>query len=125
MFQIVPDKWYLTVVCGKCGERFAFLDAPSPEKEIAGGDLQIAQTANDHLKLDAALRSRCMPIPFDILHKDYPEVIARLCARYEQRLKELGFAVDPARLAEIVNLYFPDLRDIANRIEFKFAREAG
>lgn len=43
MFQIVPDKWYLTVVCRKCGERFAFLDAPSPEKEIAGGGLQIAQ----------------------------------------------------------------------------------
>jgi hypothetical protein len=43
MFQIVSDKWYFTVVRRKCGERFAFLDAPSPEKEIAGGGLQIPQ----------------------------------------------------------------------------------
>ena len=37
MFQIAPDKWYLTVVCRKCGEQFAFLDAPSPDDQIAGG----------------------------------------------------------------------------------------
>ena len=50
--------------------------------------------------------------------------MARLCTRYGQRLKELGFAVKPARVAVIVHLYFPDLRGIANRIEFEFAREA-
>lgn len=88
------------------------------------GHVTFLMTANDHLKLDAALRSRCMPIPFDILHKDYTEVMARLCTRYGQRLKELGFAVDPARLAKIIHLHFPDLRDIANRIEFEFARAA-
>lgn len=44
MFQIVPDKWYFTVVCRKCGELFAFLAAPSPEEEIASGDIQIPQT---------------------------------------------------------------------------------
>ena len=37
MFQIAPDKWYLTVVCRKCDEQFAFLDAPSPDDQIAGG----------------------------------------------------------------------------------------
>jgi replication factor C small subunit len=87
------------------------------------GHVTFLLTANDHLKLDAALRSRCMPVCFDIMHKDYPGVIARLCARYEQRLKELGFAVNPARLAEIVHLRFPDLRGIANRIEFEFGGE--
>jgi predicted RNA-binding Zn-ribbon protein involved in translation (DUF1610 family) len=43
MFQIVPDKWYFTVVCRKCGERFAFLDSASPANEIAGGGLRIPQ----------------------------------------------------------------------------------
>ena len=88
------------------------------------GHVTFLMTANDHLKLDAALRSRCMPTAFGILHKDYTEVMARLCTRYGQRLKELGFTVDPARLAEIVHLYFPDLRAIANCLEFEFAQEA-
>ena len=79
-------------------------------------------TANDIRKLDPALKSRCMPLCFDLAKKDEPEVIARLCGRYEERLKELGFVVDPTRLGEIVHLYFPDLRAIANRLEFEFAR---
>ena len=86
------------------------------------GHVTFLMTANDHLKLDAALRSRCMPTPFDILHKDYTEVMARMCTRYGQRLKEFGFAVNPARLAEIVHLHFPDLRAIANQLEFEFER---
>ncbi len=48
---------------------------------------------------------------------------ARLCAHYQQRLMELGFVVDPARLAKIIHHYFPDLRAIANRLEFEFAGE--
>ena len=51
-------------------------------------------------------------------------VRGRLRARYERRLKELGFAVNSARLAEI-HLHFPDLRAIANRIEFEFGRGQG
>jgi replication-associated recombination protein RarA len=88
------------------------------------GHVTFLMTANDHLKLDAALRSRCRPTSFDILHRDYTEVMARLCTRYGQQLKEFGFAVDPARLAEIVHLDFPDLRAIANCLEFEFARQA-
>lgn len=87
------------------------------------GHVSFLMTANEHLNLDAALRSRCMPVCFDILLKDYEEVIGRLCTRYKQRLKDLGFAIDPARLAEIVHLHFPDLRAIANRIEFELGRE--
>ena len=46
MFQIVPGKWYFTVVCRNCGEPFAFLSAPSPEEEIADDGLQIPQNAD-------------------------------------------------------------------------------
>ena len=84
--------------------------------------VRFLMTANDVAKLDPALKSRCMPICFDLSKKDEPEVIARLCARYEERLKELGFVVDPTRLSEIVHVHFPDLRAIANRLEFEFAR---
>jgi hypothetical protein len=63
-----------------------------------------------------------MPVCFDLSSKDAPEVIARLCGRYEERLKELGFVVDPTRLGEIVHVYFPDLRAIASRLEFEFVK---
>ena len=74
-------------------------------------------TANDYVKVDPALRSRCLPVCFDLSAKDEPEVIARLCARYEQRLKELGYVLDAERLGEIVRRDFPDLRAIANQLE--------
>ena len=45
-------------------------------------------------------------------------------ARYEQCLKELGFVVDPARIKEAVRLHFPDLRAVANRLEFEFVENA-
>lgn len=107
--------------CSLCGgPKICFIDeceklSANAQAALRGvieeyGHVTFLITANDHLKLDAALRSRCMPISFDILHKDYTEVMACLCTRYGQRLNELGFAVDPARLAEIIHLYFPDLR---------------
>ncbi len=79
-------------------------------------------TANDIGKIDPALKSRCLPIWFDLATEDEPEAKARLCACYEQRLRDLGFVVHTVRLAEIVEDEFPDLRGIANRLEFEFAR---
>ena len=86
------------------------------------GHIAFLMTANDYTKLDPALRSRCMPISFDLSPKDAPEIMPRLCSRYEKRLKELGFVVDPARIKEIVRLHFPDLRGIANRLEFELVK---
>ena len=85
-------------------------------------NVSFLMTANDIQKLQPALKSRCMPICFDFSKKDEPEVIARLCGRYEERLKELGFVVDTTRLGEIVHVCFPDLRAIANRLEFELVR---
>ena len=36
------------------------------------GHVAFLMTANDYTKLDPALRSRCMPISFDLSPKDYP-----------------------------------------------------
>lgn len=76
-------------------------------------------TANDISKLDEALLSRCVPIWFDPLPSEYPEVIERLCDRYKQMLTELGFGFDLTRVKEIICLDFPDLRAIANRLELE------
>jgi replication factor C subunit 2/4 len=80
-------------------------------------------TANDISKLHPALTSRCMALNFDPSPK--AEVLDRLCKRYAQRLPELGFEIDLSRVEGIVNHGFPDLREIANRLEFAFGpREA-
>jgi len=61
-----------------------------------------------------------MAICFDISLSDRDEVLNRLRKRYEQKLGELGIAFNAKRLAEIVGIYYPDLREIANRIEYEF-----
>jgi replication-associated recombination protein RarA len=78
-------------------------------------------TANDISKFHAALTSRCMALRFDPLPTH--DVLTRLCDRYDRRLRELGYVVDRARLEEIVSHGFPDLREIANRLEFEFPKD--
>jgi hypothetical protein len=53
--------------------------------------------------------------------KDQATVIERLVARYEIKLPELGISYDPKRLRDLIGIYFPDLRSIANQVEFEFA----
>ena len=79
-------------------------------------------TANEIKRISPAILSRCAPICFDVLPKDKPVVLERMIARYEQRLTELGYNYDPVRLRQIVGIYFPDLRSIANQLQLSFDR---
>ena len=74
-------------------------------------------TANDYKKVTPALRSRCAPICFDVALKDRALVVEKMTARYERRLSEVGYEFDPIRLREIVSIYFPDLRNVANQLQ--------
>jgi hypothetical protein len=62
-----------------------------------------------------------MEICFDIAPADRIEVKTRLIERYESNLSMNDIAFDRKRLCELVGIYFPDLRSIANHIEFEFA----
>jgi DNA polymerase III delta prime subunit len=77
---------------------------------------------NDVLELLPAIRSRLVEICFDTAPVDRIEVKSRLIARYRRCLAENGVAYDERRLDELVGIYFPDLRSIANRVEFEFVR---
>jgi hypothetical protein len=68
--------------------------------------------------LTVALQSRMKRICFDILPADRADVVERLKERYETKLPELGIQFNPKRLRELVGIYFPDLRSIANQVEF-------
>ena len=76
-------------------------------------------TANDIKKMHPALKSRCLPICFDVGPIEAPEVIARLMPRYQEKLRQLGCEIDARRLHEILCTSFPDFRAVANRLEFE------
>jgi putative ATPase len=75
--------------------------------------------ANDISKFHAALKSRCLPICFDISVRDADAVIGRLLPRYRARLNAEGIHIDDGRLSELLHIYFPDLRAFSNAVEFE------
>jgi DNA polymerase III delta prime subunit len=78
-------------------------------------------TVNHLSKIIPEIRSRLMPICFDIKPSDREEVQKRLIGRYENKLAEYGILYDKRRLIEIVGTNYPDLRSIAQKVDFEFA----
>ena len=76
-------------------------------------------TANEIKKMHPALRSRCLLLCFDVGPIEAPEIIARLVPRYQGKLRKLGYEIEAQRLHEILCTSFPDLRAVANRLEFE------
>ena len=77
-------------------------------------------TANEVDRLTPALRSRCSPICFDVFPTDIPKIIDTMVGRYKIALENSGHSYEESRLRNIVSVYFPDLREIANRLEIEF-----
>ena len=76
---------------------------------------------NDRSKIIPEIRSRLMPVCFDIEPSDREEVQKRLIDRYESKLAEYEILHDKRRLTEIICANYPDLRSIAKKVEFEFA----
>jgi DNA polymerase III delta prime subunit len=76
---------------------------------------------NDLSKIIPEIRSRLMPISFDIEASDREEVQKRLIERYESKLAEYGIPHDKRRVTEIIGTNYPDLRSIAQKVDFEFA----
>jgi replication-associated recombination protein RarA len=78
-------------------------------------------TANDISKLHPALRSRCRPISFDINPLQAEATIQRLLPRYTDKLRRLGYDdIDAEWLSNEMHVVFPDLRKLANAVEFQY-----
>lgn len=73
-------------------------------------------TANEIGKLSPAIRSRCTPISFDIAAAEAKEVIDRIFPRVAQTIEEAGYTIEGGRLRELLYIYFPDVRAVANRV---------
>jgi DNA polymerase III delta prime subunit len=78
-------------------------------------------TVNHLAKIIPEIRSRLMPICFDIKPSHREEVQKRLIDRYESKLAEHQIEHDKRRLIEIIGASYPDLRSIAQKVHFEFA----
>lgn len=74
-------------------------------------------TANDPRKMIEPLKSRLTQICFDVRPTDRTPVIEKMIKRYTQILNDNGKPIDQDIIRKIVNIYFPDLRTVANELE--------
>jgi len=77
-------------------------------------------TANDERKLSDAIKSRCIPLCFDPQKGEVVEIVDRLTQRYDDGLKQFGVQSDKQRVRDIVGSRFPDMRGIANALDFEY-----
>ncbi|WP_167768331.1 AAA family ATPase [Bradyrhizobium sp. MOS001] len=76
--------------------------------------------ANEIGKLEQPLRSRLKAVDFTIRFANKDKAQDRYIGNIAGKLGELGIKFNRERLDRIVSVYFPDLRTIANEIEFEF-----
>jgi putative ATPase len=77
-------------------------------------------TANHIGKLSEPIQSRMLSVCFDVSPVHRVEVLKRLGERYQAKLTKLGIQFEKDRLSEIMGLYYPDFRAIANNLEYEF-----
>jgi hypothetical protein len=62
-----------------------------------------------------------MTVSFDVGPLQAEQTIQRLLPRYIEKLGRLGYAnIDADWLSEEMHIVFPDLRELASRVEFKY-----
>lgn len=74
-------------------------------------------TCNYPAKILPALRSRCTEIKFRVLAKDTPKLAMSFFKRAQNVLQAEGVEFDPAALAEVIKVYFPDFRRVLNELQ--------
>ena len=92
--------------------------------ERASDNCRYIMTANNLGGLSSAIQSRCMPLCFDIQSKDRQMIIERMTKQYEVKLGALGYLFDQKKIHEIISLYLPDFRKIANRFQMETFKAA-
>jgi DNA polymerase III delta prime subunit len=92
--------------------------------EKASDNCRFIMTANNLGGLSSAIQSRCMPLCFDIQSKDRQVIIDRMTKQYEAKLGAMGYSFDQKKIHEIISLYFPDFRRIANRFQMETFKAA-
>jgi replication-associated recombination protein RarA len=77
-------------------------------------------TANDISKISVAVQSRLLPLSFDVVSSDCPEVRQRILVRAKGVLSNANIPYDDVSLEKIIDERFPDLRAVANALQWEF-----
>lgn len=77
-------------------------------------------TANNANRIIDPLKSRLTEVNFDLPIREKQALVERLKARIPGKLTSIGVVFDKTRIEELINLYYPDVRRIVNRIELEF-----
>lgn len=78
-------------------------------------------TANDERRIIPALKSRLTAVNFDLPISETKTMLERLRTTMLRKLDKLNVNYDSERVFEIICLHYPDLRSIANKIEYEFS----
>jgi len=87
--------------------------------ETVSSNCRFILTANHPDKLSRAIRSRFFPINFNLTNSQIPEVRERVSRTIEERLKERSLPLPLSTIEEIVEVSMPDLREVANKLQFE------
>lgn len=98
----------------------AMQNALRSEIENLSKNCRFVLIANNLKGVTDALKSRCAPLSFNLVSTELKEFKERSCGFYARRLSEIGLSFDRDKLCEIVHLYLPDYRSVANAIEREF-----
>jgi replication-associated recombination protein RarA len=76
-------------------------------------------TVNDLSKVTDAVKSRCIPICFDVPSKEVNNIVMQAIVKYTDLINQKNICIDPVVIKEIVETYFPDFRLIANNFQLE------
>ena len=100
--------------------RICFIDEADYLSASAQASLRVLIEQNEHRCRFIFAANRLEKIADPLKSRLHGVSFLTPAASRSERLAELGVKFDPVRLDEIVTLYFPDLRRIANGLEFEF-----
>jgi replication-associated recombination protein RarA len=77
-------------------------------------------TANEIKKIHSALCSRLMLICFDMTATQIQKSLSLYKTRVLKVMKEKFTDIDQSRVNQIIDMYYPDYRSVANHLEFEY-----
>jgi DNA polymerase III delta prime subunit len=83
-------------------------------------DCRFIFTANELKKIQPALCSRLLLVSFDMTTSQIQKSLSSYKDRVLNVMKEKFPQLDINRVNQIIDMYYPDYRSVANHLEFEF-----
>jgi len=74
---------------------------------------------NDLSRVSDAIKSRCIPICFDVPRKEIDAVVEQAVKIYNKRLSEEAIKIDAYIIEDVIQRYFPDFRAVTNHFQME------